>query len=138
MDSIEDMFLKLLVRGMNPSGHFGASKGLLFYSRIIFRQKNRKPQHRAGFKTQGCHVSCQEGQPGPSPTAPAAEPGLPLLPAELHTEVRELPASSWPANLASPDSHGHPRTGRRGEMLSHIPSEAFCPAQFSSLPAAQD
>lgn len=28
MDSIEDMFFKLLVRGMNPSGHFGAFKGL--------------------------------------------------------------------------------------------------------------
>lgn len=91
MDSIEDMFLKLLVRGMNPSGHFGASKGSLFYSRIIFRQKNRKPQHRAGFKTQGCHVSGQEGQPG------------------------------W-----------------KGEMLSHLPNKVFCPAQLSSLPAAQD
>ena len=60
MDSIEDMFLKLLVRGMNPLGHFGAFKGLLFYSQIVFSQKNKKPQHRAGFKTQACHVSCQQ------------------------------------------------------------------------------
>lgn len=29
MDSIEDMFLKLLVREINPSGHFGAFKGFL-------------------------------------------------------------------------------------------------------------
>lgn len=121
MDSIEDMFLKLLVRGMNPSGHFGAFKGLLFYSQIIFSQKTRKPQHQAGFKMQACHVSHQHGQPGPghppqggraaqadlSPHTTHCHSPCPLLPAELHKQAHELPMAmastdqrqSWPARI---------------------------------------
>lgn len=48
MDSIEDMLLKLLVRGMNPSGHFGALKSLLFFRVELYLVK-KKPQ-----KTQHC------------------------------------------------------------------------------------
>lgn len=55
MDSIEDMFLKLLVRRMNPSAHSGAFKVLGFYSQTIFSQKN--PQTKQVSK---CRVSLQQ------------------------------------------------------------------------------
>lgn len=95
MDSIEDMFLKLLVRGMNPSGHFGAFKCLLFYSQIIFTQKKQKTATPSRFQMQACHASCQQDSwaqallprvgglrrqtcprhhPLPSPVSPSCQP----------------------------------------------------------------
>lgn len=90
MDSIEYMFLKLLVREIHSSGHFGAFKGFFFlYSQTIFSQKNpQETQHQAGFRMQACLVSCQHGiqaqashpgweceQADRSPPAPSATSG---------------------------------------------------------------
>lgn len=111
MDSIEDMFLKLLVRGMNPSGHFGAFKGLLFYGQIIFSQPPPKNAILSRFQNASLPCELPAGQPGQglppqggragqadlSPTPPRSvthTTQCPLLPAELHKQVDELPMAT--------------------------------------------
>lgn len=81
-------------------------RACILYSQTIFSQKNKKPQHQAGFRMQVCLVSCQHyiqaqaSYPGWEceqeelwPSSPTALLWLPFLPPELHKQVHELPMS---------------------------------------------